>query len=309
MPDTSLPTVVPGKTRLGWIGTGVMGTSMCSHLIRRGFAMTVYNRTREKAQPLITLGARWADRPKQVAEASDVVFSIVGFPADVRAVMLGPDGSLAGSRPGMMLVDMTTSDPSLAIVIAQAAAAREVSSIDAPVSGGDVGAKEARLSIMIGGDRQAVEALRPCWEAMGRTIVYQGGPGAGQHTKMVNQVLIASNMIGVCEALLYGYKAGLDLNTVMESVASGAAGSWSLSNLGPRIIGGRFEPGFFVEHFIKDMGIALAEAERMGLSLPGLALANQLYIALRSQGHGRDGTHSLMLALASLSGIDWKNRS
>ena len=162
---------------------------------------------------------------------------------------------------------------------------------------------------MIGGDRQAVEALRPCWEAMGRTIVYQGGPGAGQHTKMVNQVLIASNMIGVCEALLYGFKAGLDLSTVMESVASGAAGSWSLSNLGPRIISGRFEPGFFVEHFIKDMGIALAEAERMGLSLPGLALANQLYIALRSQGHGRDGTHSLMLALASLSGIDWKNRS
>ena len=222
--------------------------------------------------------------------------------------MLGPDGALAGSRPGMILVDMTTSDPSLAIEIAQAAAARGVSSIDAPVSGGDVGAKEARLSIMIGGDRQAVEALRPCWEAMGRTIVYQGGPGAGQHTKMVNQVLIASNMIGVCEALLYGYKAGLDLNTVMESVASGAAGSWSLSNLGPRIIAGHFEPGFFVEHFIKDMGIALAEAERMGLSLPGLALANQLYIALRSQGHGRDGTHSLMLALASLSGIDWKNR-
>jgi 3-hydroxyisobutyrate dehydrogenase len=309
MLDTSLPTVVPGKTRLGWIGTGVMGTSICSHLIRSGFAMTVYNRTREKAQPLIALGAHWADSPKQVAAASDIVFSIVGFPADVRAVMLGPDGSLAGSRPGMILVDMTTSDPSLAIEIAQAAAARGVASIDAPVSGGDVGAKEARLSIMIGGDRQAVEALRPCWEAMGRTIVYQGGPGAGQHTKMVNQVLIASNMIGVCEALLYGYKAGLDLNTVMESVASGAAGSWSLSNLGPRIIGGRFEPGFFVEHFIKDMGIALAEAERMGLSLPGLALANQLYIALRSQGHGRDGTHSLMLALASLSGIDWKNRS
>jgi 3-hydroxyisobutyrate dehydrogenase len=144
---------------------------------------------------------------------------------------------------------------------------------------------------------------------MGRTIVHQGGPGAGQQAKMVNQVLIASNMIGVCEALLYGFKAGLNLNTVMESVASGAAGSWSLSNLGPRIINGRFEPGFFVEHFIKDMGIALAEAERMGLSLPGLALANQLYVALRSQGHGRDGTHSLMLALASLSGIDWKSRT
>jgi 3-hydroxyisobutyrate dehydrogenase len=311
MTDASLPSFIPaapGKTRLGWIGTGVMGTSMCSHLIRRGFAMTVYNRTRPKTEPLVALGARWADNPKQVAESSDVVFSIVGFPADVRAVMLGGDGALAGSRSGMILVDMTTSDPSLAIEIAEAAAARGVASIDAPVSGGDVGAKEARLSIMIGGDRGAFEALGPCWEAMGRTIVHQGGPGAGQHTKMVNQVLIATNMIGVCEALLYGYKAGLDLNKVMESVASGAAGSWSLSNLGPRIIAGRFEPGFFVEHFIKDMGIALAEAERMDLSLPGLALANQLYIALRSQGHGRDGTHSLMLALASLSGIDWKNR-
>ena len=270
--------------------------------------MTVFNRTRKKAAPLEALGARWADNPKLVAAAADVVFSIVGFPADVRAVMLGTDGALAGSRPGIVLVDMTTSDPSLAIEIAQAAAARGVYSIDAPVSGGDVGAKEARLSIMTGGDRQAVEALRPCWEAMGRTIVHQGGPGAGQHAKMVNQVLIASNMIGVCEALLYGYKAGLNLNTVMESVASGAAGSWSLSNLGPRIISGHFEPGFFVEHFIKDMGIALAEAERMGLSLPGLALAHQLYVALRSQGHGRDGTQSLMLALSSLSGIDWKSR-
>jgi 3-hydroxyisobutyrate dehydrogenase len=312
MAEHSLPTlelVASGKTRLGWIGTGVMGTSMCSHLIRRGFSTIVFNRTREKAAPLVALGARWADSPKQVAGAADVVFSIVGFPADVRAVMLGADGALAGSRPGMVLVDMTTSDPSLAIEIAQAAAARGVYSIDAPVSGGDVGAKEARLSIMIGGDRQAFEALGPCWEAMGRTIVHQGGPGAGQHAKMVNQVLIASNMIGVCEALLYGFKAGLNLNTVMESVASGAAGSWSLSNLGPRIINGRFEPGFFVEHFIKDMGIALAEAERMGLSLPGLALANQLYIALRSQGHGRDGTHSLMLALASLSGVDWKSRT
>ncbi len=311
MTNQALPPLqiaTPGKTRLGWIGTGVMGTSMCSHLIRRGFAMTVHNRTREKTAPLVSLGARWADSAGQVAEASDVVFAIVGFPADVRQVMLGADGALAGSRAGVVLVDMTTSDPSLSIEIAQAAAGRGVYSIDAPVSGGDVGAKEARLSIMAGGDRPAFDALRPCWEAMGRTIVYQGGPGAGQHAKMVNQVLIASNMIGVCEALLYAYKAGLDLNTVMESVASGAAGSWSLSNLGPRIINGRFEPGFFVEHFVKDMGIALNEAARMGLSLPGLALANQFYIALRSQGHGRDGTHALMLALASLSGIDWKNR-
>ncbi len=181
-------------------------------------------------------------------------------------------------------------------------------SLDAPVTGGDVGAREARLSILIGGDKGAFESLHPCWEAMGRTIVHHGPAGAGQHAKMVNQVAIASTMIGVCEALLYAYRAGLDLNAVMESIASGAAGSWSLSNLGPRIIAGRFEPGFFVEHFIKDMGIALAEAERMGLALPGLALARQLYVGLRSQGHGRDGTHSLMLALAALAGIDWKNR-
>jgi 3-hydroxyisobutyrate dehydrogenase len=300
--------IAPGKTRLGWIGTGVMGSSMCGHLMDAGFATTVYSRTKSKAEPLVAKGAAWADSPRAVAGASDVVFSIVGFPADVRHVTLGADGSLAGSKPGNILVDMTTSEPSLAIEIAEQAAAKNVVSIDAPVSGGDVGAREARLSIMIGGDAAAVDALRPCWEAMGKTIVHQGGPGAGQHTKMVNQTLIATNMIGVCEALLYAYKAGLDLNTVMESVASGAAGSWSLSNLGPRMINGNFDPGFFVEHFIKDMGIALAEAKRMNLSLPGLALAHQLYVALAAQGHARDGTHALQLALASLSGIDWKSR-
>jgi 3-hydroxyisobutyrate dehydrogenase len=302
------PAIAPGQTRIGWIGTGVMGSSMCGHLIRRGFAATVFSRTRAKAEPLLALGARWADSPKAVAENSDVVFSIVGFPADVREVILGPSGALAGSRPGSILVDMTTSEPSLAVEIAARAAERGVYAIDAPVSGGDVGAREARLSIMIGGDARAVEALRPCWEAMGKTIVHQGGPGAGQHAKMTNQVLIAAGMVGVCEALLYAYKAGLDLNTVLAAVSPGAAGSWSLSNLGPRIIANRFEPGFFVEHFIKDMGIALAESDRLGLALPGLALARQLYLALRSQGHGRDGTHSLILALASLSGIDWKNR-
>ncbi len=255
-----------------------------------------------------------------------MVFSIVGFPADVREVILGPNGALAawdgspepsrgpdGSgdpshKCAPIIVDMTTSEPSLAVEIAARATERGVYAIDAPVSGGDVGAREARLSIMIGGDARAVESLRPCWEAMGKTIVHQGGPGAGQHAKMVNQVLIAAGMVGVCEALLYAYKAGLDLNTVLTAVSPGAAGSWSLSNLGPRIIANRFEPGFFVEHFIKDMGIALAEADRLGLALPGLALARQLYLALRSQGHGRDGTHSLILALASLSGIDWKNR-
>ncbi len=201
---------------------------------------------------------------------------------------------------------MTTSEPSLAVEIAEAAKAKGVHSVDAPVSGGDIGAREARLSIMIGGEKPVVEALNPLWQTLGKTIVHQGGPGAGQHTKMVNQILIATNMIGVCEALLYGYRAGLDLNTVMQSVASGAAGSWSLSNLGTRVIAGNFAPGFMVEHFIKDMGIALEESKRMGLAMPGLALAHQLYLALAAQGHGRDGTHALELALAKLSGIEWR---
>jgi 3-hydroxyisobutyrate dehydrogenase len=299
----------PGKTRIGWIGTGVMGSSMCGHLLAKGFAVTIYNRTRSRADGLVAKGARWANSPRAVAEASDVIFTIVGFPSDVRSVVLAADGTLAGSKPGNVLVDMTTSEPSLAGEIARAAQAKGVYSVDAPVSGGDVGAREARLSIMIGGDKPVVDALAPCWEAMGKTIVHQGGPGAGQHTKMVNQVLIASNMIGVCEALLYGYRAGLDLPTVMQSVTPGAAGSWSLANLGPRIIANNFDPGFFVEHFIKDMGIALAEARRMGLALPGLALAQQLYVALAAQGHARDGTHALELALASMSGIDWKHRA
>ena len=300
--------VVPGETPIGWIGTGVMGRSMCGHLIDRGFSVTVYNRTKEKAQPLLDKGAAWADSPADVARASDVVFTIVGFPEDVRQVVLGQQGVLSAAKAGDILVDMTTSEPSLAVEIAERGREKDVHAVDAPVSGGDVGAREARLSIMIGGEKEVVDALQPCWEAMGKTIVYQGGPGAGQHTKMVNQILIATNMIGVCEALLYGYKAGLDLETVMKSVASGAAGSWSLSNLGPRIIANNFDPGFFVEHFIKDMGIALAESKRMGLAMPGLALAHQLYIALKAQGHGRDGTQALELALARLSNIDWLNR-
>jgi 3-hydroxyisobutyrate dehydrogenase len=301
--------VQPGRTRIGWIGTGVMGCSMCGHLIDRGFACVVYNRTREKAQSLLDKGARWADSPKQVAAQSDVIFSIVGFPDDVRQVVLGQEGSLAGCQPGNILVDMTTSEPTLAVEIARSAQQQGVWSVDAPVSGGDIGAREARLSIMVGGQSAAVRALKPCWDAMGRTIVHQGGPGAGQHTKMVNQILIATNMIGVCESLLYAHGAGLDLNTVMESVASGAAGSWSLSHLGPRIIQNNFDPGFFVEHFLKDMRIALDEADRMGLALPGLALAKQLYQALQAQGHGRKGTHALQLALADLSGLDWCRRA
>ncbi len=302
------PTIEPGTTKIGWIGTGVMGASMVGHLIDVGFSATVFSRTKSKSEPLIAKGAAWADSPQVVAEASDVVFSIVGFPNDVREVMLGSNAALAGSKPGNILVDMTTSDPSLAVEISNAAKEKGVFSVDAPVSGGDVGAKNGTLSIMIGGEKEIVDALQPCWDAMGKTIVFQGPAGAGQHTKMVNQILIATNMIGVCEALLYGYKAGLDLPTVLESVGSGAAGSWSLSNLGPRIMDNNFDPGFFVEHFIKDMGIALAEAKQMGLSLPGLALSHQLYLAVQAQNHGRDGTHALQLALAQMSNVDWKNR-
>ncbi|MEE2676723.1 MAG: NAD(P)-dependent oxidoreductase [Planctomycetota bacterium] len=301
----SVISIEPGTTKIGWIGTGVMGASMCGHLMDQGFEATVYTRSKEKAQGLLDKGAQWVDSPKAVAENSDVIFAIVGFPADVRAVFLGEEGALAGSKEGNILVDMTTSEPSLAVEIYNAAKTQGVQSVDAPVSGGDVGAKNGTLSIMIGGDQDVVDALQPMWDAMGQTIVHQGGAGAGQHTKMVNQTLIATNMIGVCEALLYGYKAGLDLPTVMQSVASGAAGSWSLSNLGPRIIDKNFDPGFFVEHFIKDMGIAIDEANKLGLCLPGLALSKQLYEGLKSQGHGRDGTHALQLALNRLSGVDW----
>jgi len=298
-----------GETKLGWIGTGVMGQSMAGHLMEAGFSLNVYSRTRSKSQGLIDRGATWCESPKAVAEKSDILFAIVGFPNDVREVFLGKQGAIAGASAGNVLVDMTTSEPSLAVEIYEAAKAKGVSSVDAPVSGGDVGAKNGTLSIMIGGDEETVSSLQPCWEAMGKTIVYQGAAGAGQHTKMVNQTLIATGMIGMCEGLLYGYKAGLNLETVMKSVASGAAGSWSLSNLAPRTIDNDFDPGFFVEHFIKDMGIALAEAQRMNLSLPGLALAHQLYISLKATGHGRDGTQALLLALAEMSGIDWKNRA
>ena len=298
-------TVTQETTRVGWIGTGVMGASMCGHLMAAGYPATVHTRSRERAQPLLERGASWAETPAGVAAGSDVVFTMVGFPADVREVVLGPDGVLAGARAGSILVDMSTSEPSLAVEIADLAQARGLAALDAPVSGGDVGAHNATLSIMVGGEAETLERVHPLLELMGKTIVLQGGPGAGQHTKMVNQILIASGMIGVCEALLYGYRAGLDLETVLESVAGGAAGSWSLSNYGPRLLKGDFDPGFFVEHFIKDMEIALAEARRMNLALPGLALAHELYLALRAQGGGRKGTHALLLALARLSSVDW----
>jgi 3-hydroxyisobutyrate dehydrogenase len=276
---------------------------MCEHAMNRGYSATVYNRSAEKAQPLVEQGARLAQTPKAVAEQSDIVFAIVGFPKDVREVFLGAAGALAGSKAGTVLVDMTTSEPSLAREIYEAAKGRGVAALDAPVSGGDVGAKNAALSIMIGGDKDVVAAVQPVFECMGKTIVHQGGPGAGQHTKMVNQILISSNMIAVCEALLYGHKAGLDLETVFKSVSVGAAGSKALEVLGPRMLSRNFEPGFYVEHFIKDMGIALAEAEKMNLCLPGLGLAKQLYEAVRAQGYGRKGTQALLLALESLNNV------
>ncbi len=282
---------------------------MCGHLMASGFQTTVYSRTKSKAQKLLDLGAAWANTPREVAENADIVFSIVGFPSDVRQVILDEKvGALVGSKQGNVIVDMSTSQPSLAEEIYTTAKLRGVHALDAPVSGGDKGAREATLSIMVGGDRDIFDALMPCWNAMGKTIVHQGPAGCGQHTKMVNQVLIGGGMIGVCEALLYGYRSGLDLETVMKSIASGAAGSWSLSNLGPRIIANNFDPGFFVEHFVKDMGIALAESRRMGLCMPGLALAEQLYQSVQSKGWRKNGTHALMLALAEMSGFDWLNR-
>src|SRR4029077_16421157 len=238
-----------------------------------------------------------------VAEQSDVVFAIVGFPKDVRDVFLGPQGALAGSKGGTILVDMTTSEPTLAREIYDAAKAKGVYSLDAPVSGGDVGAKNAALSIMIGGDKDVVDAVQPIFECMGKTIIHQGDAGSGQHTKMVNQILISSNMVAMCEGLLYGYKAGLNLETVFKSVSVGAAGSKALGVLGPRIMARHFVPCFYVEHFIKDMGIALQEAEKMNLCLPGLALAKQLYEAVRAQGWGREGAHALMLAWESISNV------
>ena len=287
--------------RVGWIGTGVMGGSMCGHLLANGYPVLVYTRTKAKADALLQRGATWVDSPRAISEQSDIVFTIVGFPADVRQVYFDADGLLSAARAGQIFVDMTTTEPTLARQIYEIARAKGAAAVDAPVSGGDVGAKNATLSIMIGGDKPAVGALMPLFETMGKRIVHQGGPGAGQHTKMCNQIMIAGTMVGMCEALLYGHKAGLALETMVETIRGGAAGCWSLDNYAPRILKRDFAPGFLVDHFIKDMGIALAEADRMGIALPGLALVHQLYAIVRAQGHGRRGTQALMLALEEMS--------
>src|SRR5262245_2726552 len=278
-----------------------MGVSMCGHLIARGHPLVVHTRTRAKAEPRLARGARWADSPAEVRPASQVTFTMVGFPDDVRAVYFGPDGVMAGLRTGGAVVDMTTTEPRLAREIDAAARERGAAALDAPVSGGDVGARNASLSIMVGGEPAAFAALRPLLEALGKNIVHQGPAGAGQHTKMCNQIAIAGIMVGVCESLLYGRRAGLDLERMLESIRGGAAACWTLDNLAPRILAGNFNPGFFVEHFIKDMGLALEEAKRMGLVLPSLTLVHQLYQTVQTLGHGRSGTHALMTALEALT--------
>lgn len=282
---------------IGWIGTGVMGCSMAGHLLAAGHVLRVHNRSREKARNLLDRGAGWADTPAAAAAEADAVCVMVGFPSDVEQVLFGTAGALAAMRPGAMVIDFTTSSPSLASRTALAAAAREVDALDAPVSGGDIGAREARLSIMVGGTRAGFDRALALLEKLGTTVVYQGPAGSGQHTKLVNQILIATNMIGICEGLIYARTAGLDPETVLQSVGGGAAASWNLSNLAPRILRGDFEPGFYVKHFIKDLRLAMEEAARMNLDLPGLALALRLYERLREQGGADLGTQALIQAL------------
>ena len=294
---------IPTATRIGWIGTGVMGSSMCGHVLAAGYRVILHSRTKAKAQPLVDRGATWAENPRTVAAQSDMLFTMVGFPQDVRTVYFGETGILAGARSGTVLVDMTTTDPTLSREIAEHAMAKGLSAIDAPVSGGDVGARNATLSIMVGGDHRVVQAVVPLFELLGKKIVHQGGPGTGQQAKLCNQIVIAGTMIGVCESLIYGYKAGLDLNRMLDSIRGGAAACWTLDHLATRILQRNFEPGFFVEHFVKDMGLALEESKRMGLVLPGLTLVHQLYHRVMDLGHGRSGTHALILALEDLSHI------
>lgn len=286
---------------IGWIGTGVMGSSMFGHLLDNDYRGYVFNRTRDKSAGVTKKGAVWCNTPKEVASRSDVIFTIVGFPKDVRKVYFGEEGIFKGIKPGSVVIDMTTTSPSLAVEIYNKAKESGVHSIDAPVSGGDVGARNANLSVMAGGDKSIFEAVLPLLGLLGKNIVYQGTGGSGQHTKMCNQITIAGTMIGVCESLLYSYKAGLDTETMLKSIRGGAAACWTLDNLAPRILNRDFEPGFFVEHFIKDLGIALEEAKNRNLSLPGLALVHQMYIAVKAQGYGKKGTQALMLALENLS--------
>jgi 3-hydroxyisobutyrate dehydrogenase len=285
--------VSKATTQVGFVGLGIMGRSMAEHVLDAGYALHVFNRSRGKADALVAKGARWHENAGEVAAASDVVITMVGYPRDVEAIYLGPGGIVARARPGAILVDMTTSSPELAKRIADAARQHGISALDAPVSGGDIGAREARLAIMVGGDESAFEAVLPILKLMGSNVVRQGGPGAGQHTKLCNQIVIASTMLGVCEGLVYAKRSGLDPETVLKSIGGGAASSFLLNNMGGRILKADFAPGFFIEHFIKDMDIAAAEAEHLQVDLPGLRLAKAMYEELAAHGHGRDGTQAL----------------
>jgi 3-hydroxyisobutyrate dehydrogenase len=289
------------QLNLGWIGTGVMGRSMCGHLVKAGHKMMVFNRSREKTSDLVALGATWCESPAAVAARSEIVFSIVGFPEDVRSVLLGPEGVLKSGKPGQLVVDMTTSSPALAQEIYAAAQASQMTALDAPVSGGDIGAQKGSLAIMVGGDPEAYQKVLPLFQIMGENIALMGPAGAGQNTKMCNQILIAGTMIGVVEALLYARRAGLDADAVIDVIGKGAAASWSINNLGRRIAVNDFDPGFYIKHFVKDMGIALEEARRLNLSLPGLALVQQFYIAAMSQGWENLGTQGLYKVLDAMN--------
>ncbi|MDO4953117.1 MAG: NAD(P)-dependent oxidoreductase, partial [Synergistaceae bacterium] len=258
------------KAVLGFIGTGVMGGSMAGHLLDAGYELHIYNRSKERAAKLIDRGAIWEDSPAEVAKKSDFIFSIVGYPKDVEEVYLGENGVIANAKPGTMLIEMTTSSPKLAQKIYEAAKAKGLKALDAPVTGGDRGAREATLSILVGGDKEDFEKALPFFEIMGKNIKHMGKAGAGQYTKLVNQILITGTMTGMCEGLAFAKAQGLDQTAVFEAISGGAAGSWSFSNYTPRILKGDFEPGFFVKHYIKDMKLAREAAKEIGIELPAL---------------------------------------
>ncbi|WP_264188639.1 NAD(P)-dependent oxidoreductase [Bacillus stratosphericus] len=278
---------------VGFIGIGVMGNSLARHLMAAGYEVLIYTRTKAKADALIEKGASWKSTLKDMAKDADAVITMVGYPSDVEKIYLGEEGLVTHAARGTYLIDMTTSKPQLAKEIEMKAKERGLFALDAPVSGGDVGAKNGTLAIMIGGEKAAYEACLPLFHQMGENIQYQGPAGSGQHTKMCNQIAIAAGMVGVAEAMAYATKSGLDPEQVLKSITTGAAGSWSLSNLAPRMLKGDFEPGFYVKHFIKDMGIALEEAELMGEEMPGLSLAKSLYEKLREEGEENSGTQSI----------------
>jgi len=266
--------------KIAFIGTGVMGGSMAGRLLDAGHRLVVSTRTKKKAAPLLERGAAWADTPTEAARGADIVITIVGYPTDVEQVYLGPDGIVANAARGTLLIDMTTSSPSLARRIAEKAAAAGLDALDAPVSGGDTGARNGTLSIMVGGAQRAFSRAEPIFAAMGKNIVLQGDAGSGQYCKLCNQMAIASSMMGIVEALVFAARSGLNPRTVLRSIEAGAAGSWGLSNLYPRMLDGNVAPGFYVKHFIKDMGIALDSAKELGIALPGLMQAETLYRAL-----------------------------